>query len=177
MSEKTDEELMGRYAAGDKLAFDELFNRYEGRAFAYFTRRTGSEDRASDLYQELFLRIHRFRDRYDPSRPFSPWFYRVAHNVLVDDFRSLARSSEIPLDVETIPSPRPDAEHEIDCRQRSRALLRILPSEQAAVLIAAKALGMDYASIALQFGKSVDAVKQGASRSVRRLRAVQEGSP
>ena len=170
MSDRTDGELMERYAAGNAAAFDELYSRYEQRAFAYFMSRTRSEDRASDLYQELFLRIHRFRDRYDPSRPFAPWFYQIAHNVIVDNFRHAARNREVFLEEDAIPSAEPDVERKLGRRQQALQILRILPDEQAAVLIAAKVHGLDYAEIASRVGKSVDAVKQSASRSLRRLR-------
>jgi RNA polymerase sigma-70 factor (ECF subfamily) len=172
MSKPTDGELMVRYAADDAAAFAELFQRFERRAFAYFMRRTGSPDRASDLYQELFLRIHRFRDRYDPSRPFEPWFFQVAHNVYVDGVRVADRLREVALDEAELPAREPDSEHRLRCREQARQLLRCLPDEQAAVLVASKAHGADYAEIAARIGKSVDAVKQSASRSLRRLRAV-----
>ena len=68
---------MERYVDGDSTAFDELFRRYEPRAFSYFLRRTGSPDRAQDLYQDLFLRIHRARDTYDSRRSFAPWLQSV----------------------------------------------------------------------------------------------------
>ena len=44
-----DELLMARYADGDGRAFDELFRRYEPRAYSYFVKRTGSPERAEDL--------------------------------------------------------------------------------------------------------------------------------
>ena len=69
--EEADETLMRRYADGDGAAFEALFRRYEPRAYAYFLRRTGSAERARDLFQELFLHVHRARDRYDPARPFA----------------------------------------------------------------------------------------------------------
>jgi RNA polymerase sigma-70 factor (ECF subfamily) len=173
MSDRTDESLMERYVAGDPASFDELFHRYEQRAFAYFMRRSQSEERAADLYQELFLRIHRFRDRYDPSRPFSPWFYQIAHNVLVDDFRRMARNRETVLEMDNISSLEPDAELALSGKQRARQLLDLIPVDQAAILIAAKVEGQDYAEIARNTGRSVDAVKQVASRALRRLRAAE----
>jgi len=169
MSDRTDGELMERYAAGDAAAFDELFGRYEQRAFAYFMRRTRFEDRASDLFQELFLRIHRFRGRYDPSRPFAPWFHRIARNVLVDEFRRAARSREVALDMDAVPSPEPDAERQLELQRKECQLLSLIPKEQAAVLVAAKVHGLDYTEIASRVGKSVDAVRQTASRALRRL--------
>ena len=83
----SDETLMGRYVAGDSAAFNELFRRYERRAFAYFVKRTRSRERAQALYQELFLRLHRARDVYDSGRPFAPWFFQIAHHLLIDDER------------------------------------------------------------------------------------------
>ncbi len=93
-----DETLMERYVEGDAVAFDELFRRYERRAFAFFARRTRSADRAEDLYQELFLRIHRARHAYDPRRPFAPWLFQIAHHLLIDDKRRAFRNHEVPLD-------------------------------------------------------------------------------
>ena len=66
--EEPDEILMARYAAGDLEAFDELFQRYERCVYFFFLTRTDSPQRAEDLYQELFLRIHWARDRYDPDQ-------------------------------------------------------------------------------------------------------------
>ena len=86
--ELRDETLMDRYVHGDTAAFDELFRRYERQAFAFFIRRTRSADRSEDLYQELFLRIHRARHTYDARRAFAPWFFQIAHHLLIDDVRT-----------------------------------------------------------------------------------------
>lgn len=51
-------------------------------------KRTSSPQRAEDLYQELFLRIHRARDQFDSSRAFTPWFFQIAHRLLIGN-RSL----------------------------------------------------------------------------------------
>src|SRR3972149_7471007 len=95
--ELPDETLMARYADGDSGAFDALFHRYEPRVYAFFLKRTESPQRAQRLYQELFLRIHRARDRYDAERPFAPWLFQIAHRLLVDDQRRAHRSHEVPI--------------------------------------------------------------------------------
>ena len=43
-------------------AFEDCSGAYEPRAYSFFIKRTQSRERAQDLYQELFLRIHRARD-------------------------------------------------------------------------------------------------------------------
>jgi RNA polymerase sigma-70 factor (ECF subfamily) len=165
-----DERLMARYARGDVAAFEELFRRYEPRAFAFFLRRTGSSERAEDLYQELFLRIHRARDDYDPGRPFLPWFFQIAQHLLVDDTRRAFREREVPLDPCDVRCEAVDPEREIATRSELGQLLAGLRPEERQVLVSAKLDGMEYAELAAQVGKSVAAVKQIVSRALRRIR-------
>ena len=72
MLESSDSELMDRYARGSADAFDQLFDRYDHRIFGFFIARARCPERAADLHQEVFLKLHRFRDRFDPARPFGP---------------------------------------------------------------------------------------------------------
>jgi RNA polymerase sigma-70 factor (ECF subfamily) len=171
MTDLGDSELMARYSAGSAASFAELFRRYEGRAYAYFLRRAGSESLAQDLYQELFLRLHRFRDRFDPGRPFGPWFFQIAHNVLADERRRALRSREQPLDEFAEPAQEGDPERTAAARQLLERALGSLSGGDAFVVLAAKGAGRDYAAIGAELGKSTAAVKQMASRSLRRLRA------
>ena len=166
-----DELLMARYADGDAKAFEELFRRFEPRAFAYFLRRTGSRERAQDLYQELFLRIHRARDSYDPSRPFTPWFFQIANRLLVDDHRRAFRGREVALDDREPRSPRVGSEAEVANREHLAQLLEGLSAEERYVVVSAKVEGLGYVELADQLGKSVDAVRKVASRALQRVRA------
>lgn len=171
MSQESDEALMHAYASGSSVAFDELFRRYERRAWAFFRRRVASEDRARDLYQDLFLRVHRFRDTYDSSQPFSPWFFRVARNVLIDDLRRSFHTREQPLAEEFMASSTAaDAERTVAAREAVSVQLGQLTDEGAHVLVGSKLLGKEYGEIAREIGKSRDAVKQIASRTLRQLR-------
>jgi RNA polymerase sigma factor (sigma-70 family) len=175
LSGVADEILMERYVGGDPTAFDELFRRYEPRAFSYFLRRTGSPDRAQDLYQDLFLRIHRARDRYDSRRSFSPWFFQIAHRLLIDDQRRAYRSRELSLE-ERHQNALPASSREVSQRDELEQLLEGLSADERHVLVRAKGEGVGYAELASQLGKSIDAVKQMASRAARRLRTSQAGS-
>ena len=171
LTEVADERLMERYFTGDAAAFDELFRRYEPRAYAYFLKRTRSPDRAQDLYQELFLRVHRARSAYDPERAFAPWFFRIAHRLLVDDERRAYRSREVPIgDREPFAARTSPADDLGDHEELIRALDSLSP-EESYVLLSAKGQGIGHAEIAARLGKSVDAVKKIASRAMLRLRA------
>jgi len=163
----SDENLMAGYAAGKVEAFDELFRRYERAAYSFFVKRTGSHERARDLYQELFLRIHRARDAYDPGRPFTPWFFQIAHRLLVDDLRRAFRHHEVPLDDSLVPAA--DGEHSFVDGYDLAQLMSGLTPEERYVLCSSKLTGREYKEIAAQLGKSVDAVKKMASRAMQKL--------
>lgn len=166
----SDETLMSRYADGDARAFEELFRRYEPRAYAYFLKRTGSPERAEDLYQLLFLRIHRARHDYDARRPFTPWFFQIAHRLLVDDARRAFRTREVPLHESESPGDVQGSEERLALRDQVARLLEGLSTEERYVLVTAKAGGVGYPDLAEDLGRSVVAVRKLASRAMRRLR-------
>ncbi len=162
---------MARYAAGDPDAFDELFRRYEPRAYGFFLKRTGSPQRAEDLYQELFLRIHQARDRYDPARPFTPWFFRIANRLLIDDRRRAFRSQEVPIGDRELRTARPGSEELVADRDQVDQLLHTLSPDERYLVLSAKVEGIGYPELAEHLGKSVDAVKKRTSRAIQRLRS------
>ena len=169
--EVSDEMLMARYAAGDAEAFELLFERYEPRVYGFFLKRARSPERAQDLYQELFLRVHRARDVYDASRPFAPWLFRIAERLWADDRERAYRSREVALGQREPRSASPDGERCAVVRGELREALAELSPEEGYVLVSAKAYGVQYDELAAQLGKSVAAIKQLASRAMRRLRA------
>ena len=169
--EVSDEALMERYACGDVEAFDLLFRRYERRAYAFFLRRTGSPERAQDLYQELFLRIHRGRHRYDPSRPFTPWFFQIAHRLLVDDQRRAFRSHEVPIEGREPRAETTASDAQLVGRELVERMLQSLSPEERYIVVSAKVEGVGYPELARHLGKSADAVKKMASRAIQKLRS------
>lgn len=171
LRELSDERLMQRYVDGDTSAFDELFRRYERRAFAYFLRRSHSPDRAQDLYQDLFLRVHRAREDFDPQRRFAPWFFQIAHRLLIDDERRVRRAREFPIDGAELAVV--DASHADSLAEREQLahLLQDLSDDEIYILVSAKGEGVGYLELAGQVGRSADAVRKSASRAMRRLRA------
>ena len=166
-----DELLLASYADGDPRGFEELFRRYEARGYAFFLRRTGSPERAQDLYQELFLRIHRARDRYGAGRPFAPWLFQIAHRLLVDDVRRAHRAHEITMGEREPLCERGDGERDLANREAVERVLSRLSGEERHILVSAKLEGIGYPELAAQLGKSVEAVRKVASRALQKLRA------
>ena len=73
-------DLVVRVQRGDKHAFDELARRYARRAFAVAYRILRHTHDAEDLVQEAFIAALDGIGSFDPSRPFSPWFFKIIVN-------------------------------------------------------------------------------------------------
>ena len=89
--------LIGAYLKGDSRAFDQLFGRYAARLVNFVNRIIGDRDRAEDLVQEAFLRVHRHLPRFDRSKQFSTWIYTIASNLAKNEIRNRRRSSLLML--------------------------------------------------------------------------------
>lgn len=77
---------MSLYQAGDFSAFETLYLRHSGRVFEYLKKKV-AVDRAQDLLQDTFEKLHKSRDKYNPQYPFLPWLFTVSRNVLFDSFK------------------------------------------------------------------------------------------
>jgi RNA polymerase sigma-70 factor (ECF subfamily) len=66
---------------GSLDALGGLYDRYSRLVYRTALGVTGDPESASDLLQEVFLRLFRFAERIDPERPLEPWLYRMTANL------------------------------------------------------------------------------------------------
>lgn len=88
MAESSDEQLMQNYANGDAACFDVLYSRHKGALYRYIKRQINDAATANDLYQGVWEKIIKARRKYKVTTPFNAWMFRIAHNHLVDHYRS-----------------------------------------------------------------------------------------
>jgi RNA polymerase sigma-70 factor (ECF subfamily) len=84
--------LIVRHLAGDERAFGEIVRCYRTRLLSFIYRMIGDRERAEDLVQEAFIRIHRHLHRFDSSRKFSTWAYTIASNLAKNELRNRGRN-------------------------------------------------------------------------------------
>lgn len=84
--------LIEAHLAGDPQAFARIVARYQVRLLNFVYRMIGDRERAEDLVQEAFLRVHRHLDRFDRTRKFSTWVYTIASNLAKNELRNRSRS-------------------------------------------------------------------------------------
>jgi RNA polymerase sigma-70 factor, ECF subfamily len=106
----TDLDLVERYRAGDRAAFTELMIRYQRQVFnAAFWVLRRAED-ASDVTQEVFLKVAERLDGYDPRFKFFSWVYRIAVNESLNLLRRNNREEALDgaLDLPAADSANPE---------------------------------------------------------------------
>ena len=91
----------------DEDALGELYDRYELKIYNYIYRRTSNQTLAEDLTAQVFLKmleaIHNDKTWHSS---FSGWLYRIAHNLVIDHYRTRDRQKQISIDdAPVMPTP------------------------------------------------------------------------
>lgn len=167
-----DVRLMLAFREGEAAAFDALFRRWSGPLLRYLERMVRDLATAEDLVQEVFLRVHRARDRYTAEARFSTWLYRIATNLALNELRrprrrAVHRSME---DEAAVPlaSADPATENVVDARRMAEAAwseLGKLPEKQRAALCLSAVEGLSYAEVAEALEVTEKAVKSLVHRA------------
>jgi RNA polymerase sigma-70 factor, ECF subfamily len=89
---RADSDVVAAYLGGDRRAFEVLVDRYQRRLLNFVYRTIGDRERAEDLVQEVFIRVHRHLHRFDQSRKFSTWIYTIASNLAKNELRNRSRN-------------------------------------------------------------------------------------
>ena len=86
---KTDEELVLLYASGNNTAFDELLCRYKDSIHSYIYFIVRNKELTEDIFQETFVKVIMTikQGRYVETGKFKAWITRIAHNLIIDNFR------------------------------------------------------------------------------------------
>ena len=86
----SDQVLLNRYLSGDRGAISQLIDRHSNRVRDYIRMMVKDRDLADDILQETFIKAVRVIDegRYADTGKFLSWVLRIAHNQVIDYFRS-----------------------------------------------------------------------------------------
>ncbi len=165
----------------DSASFGLLLNRNRGMVVQYLARMVQNRAIAEELAQDVFIRVYRSRQAWEPTARFSTWLYRIMTNVALNHFRDEKRSqNNISLDMQDASHVRREAlDHtplvedrlvnEVVAEQVRRAI-RSLPHKQRAAVIMHKYQDFDYAQIASVLGCTPSAVKALMFRAYETLR-------
>jgi RNA polymerase sigma factor (sigma-70 family) len=170
-----DEDLARRAAAGDAVAFAELYDRYERRAYNLCYRITGSADDAADATQETFLKVlERLPQLRDRELNFAAYVMAAARNASYDAIERRKRSTP----TSELPEVALADDHELPeraaLREAHQEQIRVanlsLPPRQREVLALRELEELSYGEVAQIMGMNQNSVAQLISRARINLR-------
>jgi RNA polymerase sigma-70 factor (ECF subfamily) len=183
-----DVRLMLQVRRGDAAAFAELVARYQNRLLTVLEHVVGSREQAEDLAQDVFVRVFKARERYEPEAKFSTWLFTIANNVASNALRSRSRRREVGVPEGNGSDSTPMALDQLakaasgfmptralDKAEQAevvRQAVAALSERQRMALLLAKFEGMSYQDIAETMDLSVQAIKSLLSRARVNLKEI-----
>jgi len=175
--------LLRRAQAGDQDAFGEIVKLHWKRAFWTAYDVLYDQDRAQDVAQEAFVKVHRALRKYDLGRDFASWLYRIVLNLAIDHKRRLDRDHSIPTDrvEDMVDARRAFAEDEEKAAtiERVDTVLASLPEEYRVPLTmkdidglsveeVARILDLSYSTVRWRLHKARSLFRERWTRLLRR---------
>ncbi len=153
----------------------ELFDRYHVPLYNFFLRLTVDRVTSEDLTQNLFYRVIRYRQSYQPAQgTFRSWIYRMARNIHADHCKEKQKSPgrlADPGEEQEGLADHPVGFSESDYQRLDEALALLQP-EHREILVLSRYQGLKYEEISKIKDISVGAIKVQVYRAIRQLRSL-----
>ena len=177
-----DAELMLRVRAGDQASFGLLLEKHRSPVIHFLYRMVQNQAVSEELAQEVFFRVYKSRESYEPTAKFTTWLFRIATHLALNWIRDRKNEKlNESLDKETpdgtvrqIADRGETIEEELVHRARLaqvREAIEALPAKQRAAVVMHKYEEMDYSQIARVLNCSESAIKSLLFRAYETLRA------
>jgi RNA polymerase sigma-70 factor (ECF subfamily) len=177
-----DAELMLRVREGDISSFALLLERHRAPVIHFLFRMVQNQAIAEELAQEVFLRVYRSRESYEPTAKFTTWLFRIATHLALNQIRDRRHEKGAEsLDEDNrdgisrqLPDRLPNIEQDMVRQARLkevRLAIETLPAKQKAAVLMHKYQEMEYSQIAMVLGCSESAVKSLLFRAYETLRS------
>lgn len=177
-NEVSDENLMLKYASGDTVAFETLYTRHKGPVYRYMLNLCRNEAVAEELFQEVWMKLIKYRETYQVKAKFTTYLYKLAHNQFIDHYRKqnvrIVVDQSIDVDDKEPEAYAENPEKQAQINQtinKLEEILKALPDEQREVFILREESGMSVPEIAETLGINQEAAKSRLRYAVNKLRA------
>lgn len=154
---ETDSDLIQQFLQGEESAIERLFNRHQDRLYTYIFFLVKKQVVAEDVFQDAFLKaLNSIKaGKYKDDGKFFSWISRIAHNLVIDHFRSQKKQNFVSSDQQDenvfVDSKNYNVEDNIVNRQilsDVRRMLEFLPEDQREVVVMRNYLDMSFKEIA-----------------------------
>jgi RNA polymerase sigma-70 factor (ECF subfamily) len=174
--------LIQRCANGEEAAYTELLEEHQRMVIQLALNLLGDREEATDLSQEVFLRVFRTIHRFRGQSSLRTWIYRIAVNQARNRqrfWRRRHRADQVSLDAhvaahgERLASASPGPYRQLaqkELADRLQGALDRLPFDQRTAIVLREVDGLSYDEIAFSLGIPVGTVKSRLTRARQALR-------
>jgi len=148
---------MRRVRKDDQEAFRILYDRYKSQLFIYCLRMMNDRDTAKDVLQEVFIRVHANRERYEPGTNFVGWAHTIARNLCLNARRDTKSHTSFDETASYGSVSRPDSD--VALREQVASEIARLPEIYREALILREYEGHSYQEIVKITGLTMSTVK------------------
>jgi RNA polymerase sigma-70 factor, ECF subfamily len=183
---ESDQELIQSFKNGAPDGFSRIYTRYRKPVLKMISSRIRNSDVTEELTQEVFLRVFRFQNHFNPEYEFSTWLWTIARNIVSDYLSNsqsdpLAAKSQVESTVELneLVSTGANAEFILLKKSERRYLIKMLgklPKLQRKAILLRVIRGCSYCEIAKAMHLSLSAVKSLIHRAKASLQLLMEAS-
>ncbi len=157
---------MGLYGLNDFTAFNTLYERIAPKLYGYTLKKVGDPERANEIIQNTFLKIHTHRAKFDPEKSFNTWAFSITNHQIIDYYRKKKLDTrEFDEQLHTPPDLFPDP---VDITPFLKKLTQL--EKETVILRYTKE--WDFIDIAQKLGKTESAVRKMVSRSLIKLKDI-----
>ena len=171
--ELTDYDLIQRCLAGQQEYFEELVTRYKKLIFSVVYNMINDKEEISDISQEVFIRIYKALDRYNPEYKFSTWAVRIATNLCLDIHRKKKINSAPIEEIEDFSDgvDTPEASYlQKERSEKIRRAIQSLPEKYRTPIILFHQNGLSYEEMTKVLGEPMTIIKNRLYRARLMLR-------
>jgi RNA polymerase sigma-70 factor (ECF subfamily) len=165
---------MARVAAGDQGSVEDLYDRFGGLVFRIARQLLPTNAEAEDAVQEVFLRLWKTAERFDPERAkLVTWVILLSRRHVIDRLRrKSSRPKTVSAPTDALPG-KPPLPTQMEREEQGYQLRRVvagLPELQRIVIEKAYFGGFTLREVSLQLDLPLGTVKSALSRGLGRLR-------
>ncbi len=170
--EPSDYGLIQSCLAGNQEAFAGILNRYKKPVYSVIYNLMGNSTEVNDLFQEVFIRIYKSLDSYNPEFKFVTWAAKIATNLCLDRLRQ-KKPALVPVEEIEISDSEANPEDQFLARERTMLIRRAvdqLPEKYRMPVVLFHQQGVSYEEIAGILNQPLSIIKNRLYRARLMLR-------
>jgi len=170
----TDIELIEKLRIGDVDAFDQVYQRYAGKLYAFSLKYLKSKEEAEELVQSVFLKVWEHKKNLKKDTSFKSYLFTIAYNEICNLFRRRKYQQNFITKIETeswesCGETEDQIEFQFVLEQVDQIIAR-LPEKQKTIFLKSRQEGKSTKEIADEFGLSPGTIDNYISESLKFIR-------